>query len=62
MTLAIFHRTNYNIVGLVYEGRMEILLVVIILVFLPGSVGLFFGPIRYQGALATLEKSKKIGC
>lgn len=41
ITLVIFQRTIYNIIGLACEGRMEILLAVLILVFLLGSVGLF---------------------
>jgi hypothetical protein len=58
ITLVIFRRTNYNIIGLAYEGRMEILLIFLILIFLLGSVGLFLS--NQFGFGEPSPRSKKI--
>jgi hypothetical protein len=62
VALTIFQRTNYNIVRLVYGGKMEILLGVIILVFVLGSVGLFFSnQFDARDPLPRSTKAKKSG-
>lgn len=57
-----FPRSDYNVVGFAYEGNMEILLVIIIVVFLLGSIGLFF-PNRFNIGvrLSRLKKAERSG-